>query len=134
MKLEGRRVRFVNNITTTMSDEQMTKINVTLTCNLRFQQRRAGASRWGPPSTKKDFMLFFLFFLFKFCRVFFFAEYQLSTRQSLCQVSDKKALGKELFAIKIFGTRQRLCRVDLGLCRVPTALGKVRKSVVIVRS
>jgi len=94
MKLEGRRVRFVNNITTTMSDEQMTKINVTLTCNLRFQQRRAGASRWGPPSTKKVFMLFFLFFLFKFCRVFFFAEYQLSTRQSLCQVSDKKHSAK----------------------------------------
>jgi len=93
-------------------------------------QEEAGG-RW--PPEKKDFFLFYFGFFFSFISDFFvfifaecrysakaFAEYpKNSTRQRLlCRLKFCRMAFAEC------DTRQRFCRVFLGLCRVPQTLGK----------
>ena len=59
-------------------------------------------------------------------RPLFFAECRIGTRQSLCRVSDKVHSTKRSLPINCLPSA--LCRVYIGLCRVPEALGKEAKS------
>ena len=100
----------------------------------RKSQRWVGADRWGPPhQLKKSIFLgknshFFGFFLFQLCRVSAlgkgFAECPTKdTRQRrLC----RRVICRVFFAE--CSTRQSLCRVQIGLCRVPLTLGKATES------
>ena len=54
-----------------------------------LRRGQAGDARWGPPLLNKVFAIFFGVLLFTYCRVFYFAIGQNSTRQKFYRVPKK---------------------------------------------
>ena len=86
MKVEDRYIRFVNNVTTTMSDEQMTKINfVDLEKLYNFVVEKffhLNSFRASKIDSKKWFVE---------------GQKNAHSKMPLCRVPEKKALGKDAF-------------------------------------